>query len=203
MDYSKCVIYKLVCNDLTVTDCYVGHTTNFTQRKKLHKSCCNCETSNNYNLKVYQTIRANSGWENWSMIEIEKFPCKDFNEAAARERYWYEQLKVNLNMCVPNRSKKEYSETHKEEFKQYHKEYYKKYEEENKEELKAKRKEYREENKEKILEKMKEKFTCECGGKYSYCHKSRHFKSKKHQDFISSNNKDASSITETEEIINV
>ena len=30
------------------------------------------------------------------MIEIEKFPCKDGNEARARERYWYEELKATL-----------------------------------------------------------------------------------------------------------
>jgi hypothetical protein len=25
-----------------------------------------------YNLKLYQIIRANGGWDNWDMIEIEK-----------------------------------------------------------------------------------------------------------------------------------
>jgi hypothetical protein len=33
IDYSKCVMYKIVCNDLEITDIYVGHTTNFTRRK--------------------------------------------------------------------------------------------------------------------------------------------------------------------------
>ena len=28
-DYSRTVIYKIVCNDLSITDCYVGHTTEF------------------------------------------------------------------------------------------------------------------------------------------------------------------------------
>ena len=32
-DYSKTVIYKIVCNDLTITDIYVGHTTDFVVRK--------------------------------------------------------------------------------------------------------------------------------------------------------------------------
>jgi hypothetical protein len=26
---------------------------------------------------VYSTIRENGGWNNWSMVEIEKYPCKD------------------------------------------------------------------------------------------------------------------------------
>ena len=38
IDYSKTVIYKIVCNDLNVKDVYVGHTTDFTKRKATHKS---------------------------------------------------------------------------------------------------------------------------------------------------------------------
>ena len=26
IDYSKTIIYKIVCNDLTITEVYVGHT---------------------------------------------------------------------------------------------------------------------------------------------------------------------------------
>jgi hypothetical protein len=33
IDYSKSIIYKIVCKDLDVKDCYVGSTTNFTNRK--------------------------------------------------------------------------------------------------------------------------------------------------------------------------
>lgn len=40
-------------------------------------------------------------------------------------------------------------------------------------------KEYREENSESI----KEKFTCECGGKYTWQHKARHMNSEKHKKF--------------------
>ena len=37
MDYSNTYFYKIVCKDLNVTDCYVGHTLNFTKRKCTHK----------------------------------------------------------------------------------------------------------------------------------------------------------------------
>jgi len=37
-DYSKTIIYKIVCNDLNVNECYIGHTTNFIKRKGQHKS---------------------------------------------------------------------------------------------------------------------------------------------------------------------
>jgi hypothetical protein len=152
IDYSKTIIYKLVCNDLTITDLYVGHTTSFTKRKGKHKSNCNNENSKEYNYKVYQTIRANGGWDNWNMVQVEEHCCNNRREAEARERYWYEQLKANLNINYPARTKKEHYEENKEKTKEQHKEYY----EENKEKLKEQHKEYYEENKEKILENSKE-----------------------------------------------
>ena len=112
-DYSKTVIYKIVCNDLEVKDLYVGSTTDFTKRKSSHKKRCSNESHKEYNAKVYQTIREHGCWSNWSMIEIEKFPCKDNNEARTQERYWYEELKAKLNIQVPNRSKKEYDKKYK------------------------------------------------------------------------------------------
>ena len=38
LDYSNTHFYKLVCRDITITDLYVGHTTNFKSRKFTHKS---------------------------------------------------------------------------------------------------------------------------------------------------------------------
>ncbi len=43
IDYSKTIIYRIVCKDLSITECYVGHTTNFTKRKCQHKNDCNNE----------------------------------------------------------------------------------------------------------------------------------------------------------------
>ena len=177
MDYSKTVMYKLVCNDLLITDCYVGHTTDFIRRKYEHKKrCCN-ENQEAYNLKVYKCIREHGGWSNWSMIEIEKYPCNDSNEATARERYWLENLKPTLNCQIPNRSKKEYYEENKEHLKEYNKVW--------NEKNKEYKKEWYELNKEKIKEKNYEKFTCDCGGKYTRINKLRHEKTKKHLAYFS------------------
>jgi len=148
-DYSKTIIYKIVCNDLSVKDVYVGGTTNFRTRKNKHKS--SCDTKKTY--KIYQIIRDNGGWVNWTMLEIEKFPCKDKNESRTRERYWYEQLKPTLNTILPigndeeKRKKylKKYKAEHAEEIKQYHATNYI----ENKEQIDARCKAYREENPEK------------------------------------------------------
>ena len=101
IDYKKVIIYKLVCNDLSVKDLYIGHTTDFTNRKKLHKQCSLNPTNSKHNYKVYKMIRENGDWNNWSMIEIEKYPCNDENEARSRERYWYEVLNANMNSQCP------------------------------------------------------------------------------------------------------
>ena len=163
MDYSRTIIYQICCKDLLVTDKYIGHTTDFTKRKCQHKNNYNNTNIKHYNQKVYQTIRDNGNWDNWEMIEIEKYPCNDANEARARERYWYEYYKATLNTQVPNRSKKEWIDINKNNIAKY-------------------RKEYSETNKEKITEKN----ICECGGNYTYKNKSRHLKSPNHINYFSS-----------------
>ena len=45
--------------------CYVGSTDYFNHRKSQHKSACNNPNDKAYNLKVYQYIRANGGFNNW------------------------------------------------------------------------------------------------------------------------------------------
>jgi hypothetical protein len=159
-DFSKTVIYKIVCNDLEVKDLYVGHTTHFTNRKSSHKTRCSNENDKRYNLKVYQTIREHGGWNNYSMVEVEKFPCKDGNEALARERYWFEQLEAKLNTYSPtlnveNRKEnhKEYIKEHAEEIKEYKKQYYK----EHAEDLKEKSKKYKEDHREERNQKQRER----------------------------------------------
>ena len=151
-DYFKTIIYKYCCKDTNITDIYIGHTTNFKQRKYDHKSTCYNENSKSYNYNFYKTIRENGGLSNWDMIEIEKYPCKDANEARTRERYWIELLKPSLNTEIPNRTNQEYREDMKEILAEKKKEY----REKNKETIAEKKKEYANKNKEKIAEKQKE-----------------------------------------------
>ena len=122
-DYSKTIIYKLVCNDLSVKDCYVGHTTDMTKRKWAHKSVCNNEKSKDHNLKIYKIIRENGGWENWNMVLVEKFPCKDSSEACKREREVYEELDAKMNMVRPYKTQEEYKEDRKKHDKKYREEH--------------------------------------------------------------------------------
>lgn len=99
IDYSNTIIYKLCCNDPTITDIYIGHTTNFTKRKNQHKSAC----YNRHDSYVYQFICKNGGWSNWSMIILDKVHCIDGNEARQHERRHIEDKKAMLNINMPTR----------------------------------------------------------------------------------------------------
>ena len=108
IDYSKSCFYKIVCNDHAIKDLYVGLTTDFRRRKNEHKTKCNNPNSNKYNLNVYQFIRANGGWNNWSMVLTAERHCVNSLEARAIEREYYDLLGSTLNGQVPNRTKHEY-----------------------------------------------------------------------------------------------
>jgi len=123
INYSKCLIYKIVCNDLNITDSYVGHTTDLVKRRYEHKTTCNNPTNPKYHYKVYQYIRNNGGWDNWLVVLVEEYPCDNINQACKRERHWIEELKASLNMSVPSRTQKEWCYEHREELKEYRKEY--------------------------------------------------------------------------------
>jgi hypothetical protein len=164
IDYSNTVIYKICCKDEKIEDVYVGHTTNFINRKARHKSNCNNINGKEYNLKIYTIIRDNGGFENWSMIEIEKFQdCNDINEAIAKERYYYEVLNAKLNSNCPGRNVKEYK-----------KEYY----QDNKDNIQKNSKNYYENNKDKI----NTHYICDvCNGRYTHNNRIKHLNTEKHQ----------------------
>jgi hypothetical protein len=101
IDYSNTVIYKITCKDPLVTDVYVGHTTNFVQRKHGHKQSCINEKSCNYNCKLYKAIRANGGWDNWVMEIVAFFNCNDHYEARIKEQEYFTSLNATLNSLEP------------------------------------------------------------------------------------------------------
>jgi len=169
-------IYKLVCNDLNAVEIYVGSTDSVRNRKSLHKHSCNNVDGKLYNLCVYQYIRGNGGWENWSMIELELFEYDRKPELKARERHHMEALGAKLNSCVPNRDKAEYYQNNAEHIKQQAKQY----RENNASQIKQKAKQYYQENAEQIKQQYKKKHGCQCGGKYTHINKSAHFKTQRH-----------------------
>jgi len=207
IDFSKTIIYKIVHKeDPDNHDSYTGHTTEFTKRKNQHKIACLNPNNKKYHYKVYKYIRENGGWDNFIMLEIEKYSCNDGNEARARENYWYNQLKSKLNTQIPTRTNKQYRQDNRDELSEYQKqyrqdnrdeiseqrkqhyqdnrdkliEYQKQYRRENPDKIAEQKKQRYQENREKILDKRKQKITCDiCGSIVRKSDISTHKKSKK------------------------
>ena len=98
IDYSNTIIYKIYCKDHNITDTYVGHTTNFVQRKYAHK-----QQSDNINnmCKLYVFIRNNGGWVNWKMEIVAFYECNNHYEARIREQEFFISLNATLNSIEP------------------------------------------------------------------------------------------------------
>jgi len=167
VNYSKSIIYKLCCQDPAITKIYIGSTTAFARRKNQHKFHCITEKSKNHNYYVYQFIRDNGNWDNWDMVQVEKYDAKDKYTLHCRERHWIETLKSELNIIVPTRTKKEHYQDNKDAIQELNKEYYqnnkkaiienvKHYRENNKDKIQELNKQYYQDNKEAILEYQKE-----------------------------------------------
>jgi GIY-YIG catalytic domain len=176
IDYSKTVFYKIVCKDITIPDCYVGSTTNFTKRKHRHKSNSINQNAKEYNYYLYRFIRDNGGWDNFSMVEIESKECSNSNEAHSYERKLMEQLKATLNKQIPTRTALEYRQMNQDKIVQYRID--------NRDKLLEYSKKYHAENRERLNQQKRILCDCLCGGRYTMTHKANHMKTKKHQRFI-------------------
>jgi len=60
------------------------------------------------------------------MIWLEDFPCGGQLETCARERYWIEHYKYNLNKVKPGRTREEWIQDKQGKIKEHKREYYKK-----------------------------------------------------------------------------
>jgi len=162
VDYNKTVIYKIICKDENIKEIYVGHATDFLYRQWTHIMSCVNPQNKSHNVKLYQVIRANGGWKNWEMIQLEEYPCANLEEARKRELFWYEELKATLNSIKPYVTK----EGEKERDKETNRIWYEK-------------------NKEKIAERRSVKISCDnCGKSVCKRHLTTHKKSKDCINFI-------------------
>jgi hypothetical protein len=180
IDYANTVIYKIVCNDLNITQCYVGHTTDLVRRRQHHKKACIYEKGPEYNTKKYKIIRDEGGFENWNMILIEKYPCLDVYEAKKKEREWYEKLNSKLNTLSPQRTltNQEYYIANREHIIKQVQIYAANHKKEIAEHGRLHRISHKEEN----STRRSKRITCECGLDINLDHKSRHLKTKLHNN---------------------
>ncbi len=149
-------IYKIYCNNNSITDTYIGITKNIYRREKQHKFTCNW--SNN---KLYTTINNNGGWNNWSMAEIINLNIDDEISKKQLERYFILNLKPTLNTQIPLRTKIDYYNDNKDRYSLLKKQWYLN-------------------NKVARLKYLKSKIICECGMITDRAHYARHRNSNRH-----------------------
>jgi hypothetical protein len=172
------IMYKIQPKNNDLFFSYIGHTADFSKRCETHKrNTTNIKDRKHYHLKVYQTIRDNGGWDEWEIIELEKYICNDKMKARMREQELMFTHNTNLNTCkafitederkkkkqeITNKYKAEHVELIKEQQQQYkqdHKDVIKeqmyKYRQEHKAEIYEKKKQYMEANKEHMQAKKK------------------------------------------------
>ena len=109
IDYSKTIIYHFVCNNPEINNTYVGSTTDFASRKRNHKNSCKGTGTGN-NACKYKIMRENGGWENWTMVPLEEYPCENSIQSRIRERYWEDTLKADMNMVKAYQTEEEKKE---------------------------------------------------------------------------------------------
>jgi len=194
------IIYRISHKTLEGLD-YVGSTTDFERRKAHHKSCCLNTNLDQCNLKIYQLIRANGGWDQFDMIVIKTMVCCKQEALIEEEKYRIElNATLNSNYAIESKEhvRKKHLQTEKKRYEQNKEQILKKRKEfyqENWDQIRKQKAEEYQRNKEQILkqqaeyrqqnrEKLTEKFDCACGGKYTYESKSKHSKTKRHQDYL-------------------
>ena len=195
INYENTFFYKIVCKNVNITDKYVGHTTNFSTRKRKHKLCSQCPNCEEYNRLVYTFIRENGGWDNFEMILIEKRKCEGQLDAKRVERQYIEELHATLNSSIPSRTRQEWVVDNREKLTQYKHSWWI----DNVDRMKQMKKEIYIQNREEVLEKSKKhsqenmekckawkngKTKCECGFECTNANKARHLQSQRHLNGI-------------------
>ena len=195
--YKNGKIYKIV--DVGFNKCYYGSTTEpLSKRMERHKKSCKQFLETGKIDTMVRVLFSEYGVENCKIILVEDFPCENKEQLLKQEG---EHIRNNecVNKQIAGRSHKEYHDEYHDYFKQKRKDYYAKhreyyalrsreYREQHKEEIQERRKQSYKDNRDKILLNQKRPFTCECGATCVWNVKARHFRSKKHQQFLQQQN---------------
>jgi hypothetical protein len=198
--YENSVIYKLYADDIDLV--YIGSTTDIERRMYQHRFDArhddrNCQSVLLYSLSDYEV--------KYEILEL--YPCTTRNEKELRERYWILQFDNAVNLRVPadidpsitgEVRQKELARIARldQTYRDRSRCISRKWRDANADYKREQAKLYRDANEEHIRRKGQRYYdaspviTCECGqeGKLINLKKPNHLKSKKHQDWLKSQN---------------
>lgn len=177
VNYNLGKIYKIIDN--TNENIYIGSTCEPTLARRLSKHVWSFKfykEGGKTNFVTSFTIIEN---ENYDIVLLENCICQSKDQLHTRERYYIESMKC-VNKVIPTRTDKEYRES--ENVKLAQKEYWQS--EKGKEIKRKKDKRYRLKHDDEVKKHKKEKFECKCGGKYTKCHEQEHYRTVKHQSYL-------------------
>ena len=184
MDYKNAKIYS-IRNNIT-EDLYVGSTCQpLCKRWWSHKSAL--RRSDTQSLPLY-TKMLELGKENFYIELLLNFPCNNKEELRAKEGEYIRKLAtLNTNIAGRNRNswRADFPEKGRVQAQQYRETY--------PERVKESQRKYREKYRDKLRTTNLERYhtqskncQCECGSTYTLCHKARHERTKKHQEYLKS-----------------
>ena len=193
-NYFTGMIYKIVCNDPKINCCYIGSTKDVARRMREHKMCVTNEKRKEFKYPVYETIRQNGGWSNWSHQIIATLSVKTDYQLRSFEKLYIKNTEHTLNKLIPNRTRKEHYQDERSNLLAYKRSYHQKNRveicrkrrekyHENKEKNRKKGLNYYRLNKDKINQRRKIKRIWMDGTETSMCSNIfNHLKSKKHKE---------------------
>ena len=118
--YENGKIYKIVCNITGLV--YIGSTIEPTLAKRLTKHKSQYKIYNgtkSHSITSFKVLENN----NYDIVLVESYPCKNKDELKSKERYYIETIEC-VNKQIPGRTIKEYYEGNKETKLEYQKKYY-------------------------------------------------------------------------------
>jgi hypothetical protein len=186
-DYSKGKVYKIVANTDEEYKPYVGSTCQdlsqrMTDHRKDYKRWKNGIGFKYSSFDLFDKF----GIEKCQIILLEEYSCDNKMKLLMKEREWFDKMEC-CNKLKPLKNEEEKSGSfHYQRTIELHpshnQEHYKRTIELNPNH----NKERYQKRKVEMNKKRKESFTCDCGSIYRKCHKARHERTLKHQNYLSS-----------------
>ena len=189
VNYNNGKIYKIEPNcEHEEEEIYIGSTTKeyLSQRMEKHRSNYKYWKEGKYRKTNSFILFEKYGVENCNIILLEYINAQSKDELTAKEAEYIKNYKC-INKFIPFRTNeerkdkiKEYYENNKDKFKEYY--------QDNKDKIQKIKKIYYENNKDKINAIKNTPYICDiCNGRYTYAHRTEHFKSIKHQTALNNN----------------